>query len=660
MGLLTRLLWPDRVERRMTDGQLIELLTAGQPSAAGVAVTPESSLQYASVLACVRVLAEAVAQLPLILYEREERGRRRALEHPLYTLLHVSPNGGMTSFEWRELIMAHLTLWGNAFGEIERDGAGRPVAIWPLMPWAMTVQRAPDGSRWYEYQLDSGQRIIMRQDQILHVPGFSYDGLQGGSIARLARGAIGLGKAAEVYGSAFFSNGARPSVVLEHPGVLSDESYRRLKESWRSEHEGLSNAQRMAVLEEGMRLQSYGIPPEEAQFLETRRYQRTEIAAVFRVPPHMIGDLERATFSNIEQQSLDFVLNSLQPWLVRIEQRLNTSLLSRSEQARYYSEHLVAGLLRGDMAARYQSYAIARQWGWLSVNDIRELENMNPIDDGDVYLQPLNMIPAGSTPAGLVEEEPGSGQDQREARALIERRQSSAASRQRLASSYTPTFVHTAQRIVNREVNDLRNAQRRYKGQRAEFDGWLQPWLEAHTEVVREYTEPVMSTYGDAITAEVEREVERESSAEAMEAWTGDYISSRADVWLARLRRGISQSLDEPEEDEDPWDKLDQYLTRRKDEQAERWSREELVRMGNAVARVAYASIGVLRLIWMAFGSESCPYCTSLDGTTVGIEENFLSADSELAPEGHQAFVSSSDIGHPPLHEGCQCVIMSA
>ncbi|MBK8211614.1 MAG: phage portal protein [Rhodospirillales bacterium] len=366
-------------------------------------MSTEGSLGYAAVLAATRVLSEGVAQLPLILYEREAKGRRRATDHRLYPLLHAAPNPAMTSFELRELMMIHLPLWGNAVCEIVRDSAGRPAQLWPLMPQWMTINAAVDGTRWYTYRPPGFAEVPLRSEQVLHVPGMGSDGIAGRSLIRLARESVGLGMAAERYGATVFGNGTVPGGVLEHPGELGEEAYERLRKSWSERHEGLANAQRLAILEEGMKYNRIGIPPEDAQFLETRKFQRTEIAAIFRVPPHMIGDLERATFSNIEQQSLDFVIYTLSPWLVRIEQRISLQLLSQAERARFYVEHLVDGLLRGDIASRYQAYSTGRQWGWLSANDVRQLENMNPVADGDAYLVPLNMIEMGAEGNGLGE-----------------------------------------------------------------------------------------------------------------------------------------------------------------------------------------------------------------------------------------------------------------
>ena len=364
-------------------------------SAAGKCVNEFTAMQTTAVYACVRILAESIAGLPLHVYEYRGNGKERVPGHPLYFLLHDSPNPEMTSFIFRETAMIHLLLWGNFFGQIIRDGMRRVVGIYPLLPNRMSVDRDENGEIVYTYtplsdskpNLKSGRSIKLRRDDVLHVPGLGFDGLVGYSPIAMARNAIGMTLACEEYGSAFFVNGARPSGILKHPGVLKDPS--KLRESWQSVYGGTANTGKVVVLEEGLDFQQISIPPEEAQFLETRKFQIDEIARLYRVPPHMIGDLERATFSNVEQQSLEYVKYTLNPWVVRWEQSLQKALLLPSEQKRYFIKFNVDGLLRGDYQSRMQGYATGRQNGWLSANDIREMENMNPIPDeegGNLYL----------------------------------------------------------------------------------------------------------------------------------------------------------------------------------------------------------------------------------------------------------------------------------
>ena len=375
---------------------MTEFLLGGFQSTAGVTVTEQSALRSAAVYACVRVLAESVASLPLITYQRTAIGKQRAVNHALYPLLHDMPNSEMTSFEFREALMGHVLLWGNAYAEIELNNRGDVMALWPLRPDRMQVARNDAGDLVYRYQMPDNSYTVFPQSLIFHLRGLSSNGIVGYSPIQMARNAIGLSLATEEFGARFFSNGARPGAVLQHPGQLGDKAYERLKSGWADQHQGLSNAQRMAILEEGMKIETIGVPPNDAQFLETRKFQTEEIARIFRVPLHKIGDLEHATFSNIEQQELGFVVDSLRSWLVRIEQAITRDLIGPLERRTIFAEFLIDGMLRGDQASRYTAYATGRQWGWLSVNDVRRLENMNEIESGDVYLEPLNMKEAGT------------------------------------------------------------------------------------------------------------------------------------------------------------------------------------------------------------------------------------------------------------------------
>lgn len=364
--------------------------TSGKP------VNERTAMQTTAVYACVRILAEAVASLPLHVYEYQDDGGKKLVhDHPLYYLLHDEPNPEMTSFVFRETLMSHLLIWGNAYAQIIRDGAGRVLGLYPLLPDKMDVQRDDKGNIYYVYSRNSDENpmfkeygnIRLKSEDVLHIPGLGFDGLIGYSPIAMAKNAVGMTLACEEYGASFFANGANPGGVLEHPGVLKDPS--KVRESWNSVYRGVSNAHKIAVLEEGMKYQQIGIPPEEAQFLETRKFQVNEIARLYRIPPHMVGDLDKSSFSNIEQQSLEFVKYTLDPWVIRWEQSLQRSLLLPGEKGKYFIKLNVDGLLRGDYQSRMNGYAVGRQNGWFSANDIREMENMNPIPDeegGNLYL----------------------------------------------------------------------------------------------------------------------------------------------------------------------------------------------------------------------------------------------------------------------------------
>ena len=371
------------------------------PTTSGKTVNERTAMQTTAVYACVRILAEAIASLPLSVYQTTGLGKEKAINHNLYHLLHDEPNSEMTSFVFRETLMSHLLLWGNAYAQIIRDQNGKVLSLYPLLPNKMSVNRDSRGNIYYVYTRESDEtpslagygEFYLSNHEVLHIPGLGFDGLIGYSPIAMAKNAIGMSLATEEYGASFFANGATPGGVLEHPGIVKDPQ--RVRESWNSVYQGTKNAHKVAVLEEGMKYQSIAISPEQAQFLETRKFQINEIARIFRVPPHMVGELEKSSFSNIEQQSLEFVKYTLDPWVTRWEQAMQKALLLPGEKSQYFIKFNVDGLLRGDYQSRMNGYAIARQNGWMSSNDIRELENMNlisPEEGGDIYMVIGNML----------------------------------------------------------------------------------------------------------------------------------------------------------------------------------------------------------------------------------------------------------------------------
>lgn len=400
MGILERLgLKRQRGEpKNKYEGNDFSLLFGRTTS--GKTVNERTALQTTAVYACVRILSETIASLPLHVYRYTEGEKTKDTEHALYTLLHDEPNPDMTSFVFRETLMSHLLIWGNAYSQILRDRSGQVIGLYPLLPDQMSVHRSEKGKLFYVYNryeednpnFQEKGSIVLSQEEVLHIPGLGFDGLIGYSPIALAKNAVGMTLACEEYGASFFGNGANPGGVLEHPGILKDPA--KVRDSWNAVYQGTRNAHKVAVLEEGMSYKQIGIPPEEAQFLETRKFQINEIARLFRIPPHMVGDLEKSSFSNIEQQSLEFVKYTLDPWVVRFEQALKKSLLLPEEKKNHFIKFNVDGLLRGDYQSRMNGYAIGRQNGWLSTNDIRKLEELNPIpaeEGGDLYLINGNM-----------------------------------------------------------------------------------------------------------------------------------------------------------------------------------------------------------------------------------------------------------------------------
>lgn len=400
MGLFSFLFKARDKPQNRTSGSAYTFYMGGSTS--GKQVTERSAMQMTAVYSCVRILSEAVAGLPLHLYRyKEGGGKEKAIDLPLYRLLHDEPNPEMSSFVFRETLMTHLLLWGNAYAQIIRNGKGEVIALYPLMPNKMRVDRDENGNLYYEYVHSSDEADTMKNTtvrltpyNVLHIPGLGFDGLVGYSPIAMAKNAIGMAIACEEYGAKFFANGAAPSGVLEHPGVIKDPQ--KVREAWQSQFGGSQNANKIAVLEEGMKYTPISISPDQAQFLETRKFQINEIARIFRVPPHMVGDLEKSSFSNIEQQSLEFVKYTLDPWVMRWEQSLSRALFTEEEKKTLFFKFNVEGLLRGDYQSRMNGYATARQNGWMSANDIRELENMDKIpaeQGGDLYLINGSMLP---------------------------------------------------------------------------------------------------------------------------------------------------------------------------------------------------------------------------------------------------------------------------
>ncbi len=364
----------------------------------GERVDEKTAMQIATVYACVRLLAETVAGLPLHLYRYTDEtgnGKERAKDHPLYKILYRQPNPEMTSFSFWETMVLQILLWGNSYAQVIRDGKNNVLALYPLPPENVEVDRDEKGHIYYIYHAytdevpgENNKDIYFRSDEVFHVPGLSYNGLVGVSPIAMMKNSLGTTLAVEKYGSAFFKNGAQPSGVLEHPGVLKNPE--KIRENWSDVYGGANNAHKVAVLEEGMSYKAISLPPEDSQFLSTRQFGVNEICRIFRVPPHLVQDMEHATFSNIEHQSIDFVVHTLTPWLVRFEQAIIKDLLLPDEQDDYFPKFNVDGLLRGDYQSRMQGYATGISNGFLSPNDIHRLENMDliPAEKGgdDYYL----------------------------------------------------------------------------------------------------------------------------------------------------------------------------------------------------------------------------------------------------------------------------------
>lgn len=641
----------------------------GTTAAAGVEVDAYTAVKYPALFACERVICEDVASLPLVVYERTgPKSKRRAIEDHRYGLLHDQPNPYMTSMGWREALTRHAVRWGNGYAWIEFEGStGRIAAFWPLRPDRMNIVRTPSGRIAYEYQFDSG-KVPYLPEEILHVAGPGFDGLRGYSIVSLARNSIGLGLAAEQFGAKLFANNARPGMVLEHPGpgAMSDTAYERLKKSWAERHEGVENAHKVAILEEGTKVHEIGFPGEDIEFLKTREHQVREMCRWFRMQPHKVGDLRDATFSNIEQQAIEHVTDTIRPWCVRWEQAIALRVFGPNERKRLFAEHNMDGLLRGDTKSRYDAYAVGKQWGFLSTNDIREKENWDPVEGGDEYLVPLNMVPATSVGAVPKGGEPAPKRESvsgPEDRAAAHR---GAESRRRLAEVHRPLFESVMKRQVVKERADLlKAAEKHLAGAKRSRETFID-WARRYYTTLRENDVTGNELWGlyMVLAESIQREAALEVAGvvgmtDELGVFLREYVRGYVDRHMGMSMADVMAAL-ELKLDNDPLVLLEEAAAKwdARPEQDARW---EAHRLANAVARETWRAEGVTHIRWQTFG-DNCPYCTHLNGRVVGIESAFASKGDHLQdPDNPDNWMSfSTDFHHPPIHAGCDCSVTAA
>lgn len=453
----------------------------GQATYSNESVTVERSLTVPAVLAALTILSQDIASLPLILYRRLPRGKERASEHPLYTLLHDAPNPEMTSVTFREIQVSHILAWGDFFGQKIWDQRGVLQEVWALRPDRMQVGRE-NGERVYLYHDANGTPFKFNAEQIWHVPGWGFDGLRGKSLISYGRNAIGLAMATEKYGSRVFANDARPSVAIKHPGSLSDTAATNLRESWSQAYGGANNAGKVAILEEGMDLQTIGFPSKDAQFIETQQWTIAQIARIFRIPPHMLGDVDRSTSwgTGIEQQELGYLTHTLRPHMVRLEQGISKDLLLDFERREYFAEHLVDAMLRTDLQTRMLAYAQAITNGIYTRNEVREKENLLPYEGGDEPLVPLNMQSGNEKPHP--QNDPQNDPQTQPADATPKR-------------DITPLLLDAVRRISKRDTNELQGALKRYAEKSDRFNQWLEQFYK------RDFPEFIQQTFAPLVAA---------------------------------------------------------------------------------------------------------------------------------------------------------------
>jgi len=453
---------------------------AGVTTVSGQSIDSEKAWGLPAYYACIRCIAEDISTVPFKTYKRiKPRGREESPDHPVYELFEGSPNPMMTAQAWREMMLANTLSWGNGYAEILRDTRRNPRELWPIHPSCVTPKIDKDNVLSYEVNsLGEPPRTIESED-MFHIHGLGSNGVTGFSVIRFAAESIGLGLAAQNFGASLFGNGIRPSGVLEHPGKLGPKEKKNLRASYEDMHRGSEKANRMLILEEDMKFKPFSIPPEEAQFLETRQFQVVDIARWFRMPPHMIQDLIRATYSNIEHQSTEYTVFTLRPWAVRFEKEARRKFFQND--AEYYAEHNLDAYLRGDNDSRSNYYV--RQWGIgaLSQNDIREKENMNPIEGGDTYYVPLNMVRTEDAAAGGTVPQQDTRDDDNEP-GPPDANNPSTLNLERIKKSQKFVFEDVMGRILRKESKAAIRAVQRHAGSHVGFEKWINRFFDEHRE----------------------------------------------------------------------------------------------------------------------------------------------------------------------------------
>ena len=647
------------IERRVHPSNpnkwLVEAL-GGAETKSGIQIDEPSSMKFAAVHACVRVIAEAVASLPLPVYRRlDPRGKERIPGDPLYRLLHDQPNPEITSFRFRETMMAHVLLWGNAYAEIEYDRSMRPIALWPLLPDRTWVERKDKVLR-YKTRVN-GQEFVLQAGQVLHIPGLSFDGIRGFSPISLHKEAIALGLAAEQTGALMYGRGANAAGIIQIDKKFArPEDRDDFARQFERAYTGLENAQRQIILEQGMKWQQTQMPATDAQYIQSRTFQIREIARIFRVPPHMIAELEQATFSNIEHQSIDFVVHTLRPWLVRWEQSIQTRLIPTARRSSIFAEFLVDGLLRGDLEARYKAYSVARNGGWMSANDIREAENMNPIEGGEIYLIPLNMVPAADVANGT-----GAADDRSDdvppasAAALEERTRRSVTGRRRSQKVHRGLMTSAVGRVLHREVDAIRKQVRNG----ADLPSWMEQFYLAdgdQAKYARRQVLPVLQAMGEMVAADAADEIGADDVGDQLDGEVRAY----ADGMVNRMHESSRGQLQQIVTQVSPGEvdgAIETRLTQWEETRAAKIAKRNTVDAGSMIAKAVWTLNGISQLVWRTVG-ESCPLCLQLDGKAVEITKHFVQAGDRVDPGGGTTPLDvTRNLGHPPLHEGCDCTI---
>lgn len=641
--------------------------------------------------ACIKVLSESLASFPLILYRGTAEGetRERAEDHPLYDLLHDSPNPQQDAFCFKEQAMGHLGIYGNFYANIVRDGTGYVRELWPLNPERMFPFRLK-GELLYRYRAspyfqtqdlffrskDSQKagyfqaqgepyadqvESILTADEVFHVHAFGFDGIRGYSPLELQRETYGLAIAAKHYAADFFANDGTPSLAFLHNQHLTDQAMKRLQDSFRVNHARWGNKHRPLILEEGMTPKELTVSPDKAQLIEVQKFLVSEVCRIYRVPPHLVQDLERATFSNIEHQAIEFVQHTMRPWAMRWESAISRQLLSERDRKEYYAEFFMDSILRGDALTRSQVYAARIGSGQMSPNEARRREQENDREGGDKFYIPLNWVDANAPAPEPKTPAPKSGEptDAPEVNSREQRTLRSARSRLAIANSFRILLKDSAARIVRKECHDLRKAVDEQLKLRdaATFDQWMEKYYRDLPEYIRRQVTPVYQAFSNAVRAEIANEI---GVDETVKPEDEQFVRDFTDTFIKRYVSSSQGQLKAIVRDAAPQmtgDELNKRLDEWEANRAEKVASNEKTQASNAFAKNIYRLAGIAALIWMAMGQKTCEYCQQMDGMKTSIDDDFAYNGEEI-PDDRSLGIKKS-IGHPPLHGGCDCQVMA-
>lgn len=656
---------------------------SGEDIWTGIDVDRYNALGLPIVWACVRVLAETLASLPIILYKRIEGGKERAEDHPLYPILHIQPNPDQTSFIFKEQLQGHLGIFGNAYAQIVRDGRGYVKELWPLDPSRVTPDRS-SGILKFIYKENGKADTILARENVLYIPGLSFDGIRGYAPLEVNRQTLGLALAAKRYSAEFFANDATPSLALLTPGKLTDDAQKRMARSWREAHGKWGKKHTPAVLEQGTDVKQLSLDPDKVQLVEIQKFLTREVCRFYRMQPHLVQDLENATFTNIEHQGLEFVIHTMRPWLIRWEQAITTQLLSDRDRKEYFAEFLIDALLRGDIVARSTAYRTMMEIGVLNADEVREMENRNSREGGDTYYAPQNWQATSGSGLELQKEKDAQAKAQAEAQLAAAQKPEqapaqepaqrsmmpaenravrSANSRRKLANAFNGLIKDTVNRIVRKEQRDIRGAVGDYVSKRdlGDLNLWLDKYYTGLPDYIRKQITPVYQTFSNAVKKEIAEEIGISDEATDEDE---KFVRSMADVfvktYIGTSRGNLDASIKAAIDAAAPLDvAIEERLQEWEKVRAEKVSRKEKVGVSNAVARNLYALAGITTLTWMAGGSNTCQFCRQMDGKSVDIKQPFAYNGEEL-PEEDRGLSIAKNMSHPPLHAGCECQVVAS